>query len=79
MKMSRAQRAARKLDWCEEEILSELFYRAWGDEIRCPDGADYTNADLRKWMRVAERKIIAAVRRIRKKQYRFYKTKVICD
>lgn len=59
----------RKLDTPDEHDLSGIFYRAWVKEItdRRPHQKS-TRKELERWMAAAERKILAALKRVRSKQ-----------
>jgi len=73
-KMTRAEKAMRRLDWIERDTLAGLFSRAWEDEIQgVTPGKTPTNKQLREWMDAAERKIIAELRKIKVKEYNGYK------
>ena len=73
-KLTRAQKALRRLDWIERDTLAGLFSRAWEDEIHgVLPGKGPTNKQLREWMDAAERKIIAELRKIKVKEYNGYK------
>ena len=67
------ERLAKRLDWIEEDNLAGMFSRAWEDEIHLPKPRQPTNTDLRKWMDAAERKMVAALRRIKAKEYKRYR------
>lgn len=74
-KLTRAEKALRRLDWIERDTLAGLFSRAWEDEIEglTREQKTPTNKQLRKWMDAAERKIIAELRKIKVKEYNGYK------
>lgn len=58
-----------KLDWIEEETLAGIFYRAWAEHVEGDfSDREATPSELRRWMDLGERKIIAALKRIRAKQ-----------
>lgn len=56
----------RKLEKEDEYTLAEVFYHAWVQEIEeeIPSRSP-TPTELRRWMKAAEQKIQAALKRIR--------------
>lgn len=67
-------RAAKGIDWIERASLEGMFSRCWEDEINVGKNAKgFTNAQLRKFLDRAERKIIRELRKIKIKEYNAYK------